>query len=54
MKTGKGGATYIEYPDYIEALAKLAQVYVVFLPQIGISSLVLAQMYVFSCLGGVG
>ena len=25
MKTGKGGATYIEYPDFIEALAKLAQ-----------------------------
>ena len=26
MKTGKGGGTYIEYPDYIEALAKLAQI----------------------------
>jgi hypothetical protein len=26
MKTGKGGATFIEYPDYIEALARLAQI----------------------------
>jgi hypothetical protein len=26
MKTGRGGGTYIEYPDYIEALAKLAQI----------------------------
>jgi len=26
MKTGKGGATHIEYPDYIQALAMLSQI----------------------------